>query len=66
MSVVLASVVILSGLALAVEKSLVVTLNSFIFNIFPIVFAHLGIVALTGPPRRLPPAEIDSIGTSTQ
>ncbi len=66
MSVVLASAVVISGLALAVEKSLVVTLNSIIFTIFPIIGAHIGIVALTAPPRRLPPAAIDSIGTSTQ
>jgi len=64
--VVLATIVVISGLALSVEKSLVVTLNSITFNVLPIIAAHIGIVALTGPPRRLPPAASDAIGTSTQ
>ena len=53
--VVLATIVVISGLALSVEKSLVVTLNSITFNIIPIVMAHIGVVALTGGrPRTVP------------
>ena len=53
--ILLIAVVVISGLALSVEKSLVVTLNSITFNVFPIVMAHIGVVALTGGrPRTVP------------
>jgi len=57
--VVLAAVVVISGLALSVEKSLVVTLNSITFNIIPIVMAHIGTIALSG--GRRPPVPVQQL-----
>ncbi len=54
---VLMGVVILSALVLSVEKSLVVTLNSLVFNTFPIVIAYVGAVALFGGRRRPVPVQ---------
>jgi hypothetical protein len=49
----LAAIVIVSGVALSIEKALAPALNSILFNVVPIALAHIGVIALSHPPRRV-------------